>query len=93
MKDINVTTVSIDPVEDLSIEIYPIPANDYIQVKSNDSGREYKIFNSEGKLVKAGIVSQNDKIDIKNLMSGFYKLQLAHSSSSKYVTKQFEVLK
>ncbi len=93
LKDINVTTVSIDPVEDLSIEIFPIPANDYIQVKSNDSGREYKIFNSEGKLVKAGIVSQNDKIDIKNLMSGFYKLQLAHSSSSKYVTKQFEVLK
>jgi len=57
---------------DLSLSIYPNPANDYIQLSSSKEISIAKLISIEGKVV---LTTKNNKIDISSIASGNYILQ------------------
>ena len=60
------------------LTIYPNPSNQSISIEIVDLELvEFKIYNSDGKCVKAGLVSkQYNKIEIEALMNGIYTLRV-----------------
>lgn len=64
-----------------SLSLYPNPSSDYIYIDQNEMKSEkYSIYNTEGKLIKSGILI--DKIEIKNLEVGVYILKTENGSST-----------
>lgn len=55
--------------------IYPNPANDYLNVKSDLTLQTYRIFNLLGEEVLAGEMN-SDKLDVTGLNSGIYLLEI-----------------
>lgn len=51
--------------------IYPVPANDFIQISNCEEPLEYKIMNILGVRIQTGTLV-NDKIDVSKLCSGVY---------------------
>ena len=69
---------SLDIVDNhpLKIEIYPNPAQDYINIKAAqiEGLVSYRLYNAIGVLCKEGILSDDTPIDISDLMTGMYYL-------------------
>ncbi len=68
----------------MGLNAYPNPAADEIQLASiNDIiGESYVIFHSTGKTMKTGIIdTQNARIDLRNLPSGFYVLTVGDTTT------------
>ena len=60
------------------IKVYPNPARDYISIETaqNVSDIKYQIINSNGQILKSGILStNNEQIDLNNFIDGFYILR------------------
>ena len=75
-----ITTIptGISQVKNASFKVYPNPCSDKIMVQSKGTGRlDYKLFNSNGQLVKAGQLN-NQCIEIAALPDGLYHLQLSN---------------
>ncbi len=76
---------------DLTFEITPNPANDYIRIQTNITDLiQIKIISSQGQSIIQKQIYKNEIIPIDNLPSGLYLLQI-HSEndiSSKYFFKQ-----
>jgi len=74
------TITSIDETKDynnISVEIYPNPASNYIFINNKSkSNLEYRMFNSNGQLIKNGQLSGLSKINIESINSGIYLLKL-----------------
>lgn len=67
------------------INIYPIPANDYIVVKnlSKDQFYEYSIFNTNGTMMQIGLVDNNkDYIDVSQLNNGIYLITIQNQATN-----------
>lgn len=78
------TTLDISNFTDLYFDLYPNPATDIINVKTELSKFEIEIFNLLGQIV---IKSSNDKeINISNLTEGAYLVRI--SSNNKTFTKK-----
>lgn len=74
-----VTGVSTLDDHTLSFSIFPNPTADYLMVtlSAMSSPSEIKIFNMLGELVyTAGVISEKTTIDISNLLSGAYIVQV-----------------
>lgn len=66
------------------IELYPNPANDFIQLKNiEDKNASIQILNMEGKVIKQVLFSElsDNKIDINNLFNGFYIVKVLCKNS------------
>ena len=62
-----------------SIEIYPNPVNDYlnVQLKEVDASSSYEIQTTDGKIMSAGLLEGTyNKIDLKSFPSSIYLLRL-----------------
>lgn len=72
---------------DLSKEfrIYPNPSSDYIKVSGFEGSRSFNVFDLSGVMVKQGIISANDKIDISNFSKGIYILKADNLGVHKFV--------
>ncbi len=56
-----------------SISLYPNPSSDYISTNEDYTLNEkYMIYDSTGKLVKSGVITEKSKIDVRNLDAGVY---------------------
>lgn len=79
-------TLSID---DLNFEnkfsIFPNPSSDFITVSNLKSNESYLIVNQLGQKVKKGIISNNEKIDIRNFTNGLYFLKFDNGNSIKFI--------
>ena len=72
-----------DPENNLisSITVFPNPANDFIQINmdANVGALNFCIFDATGKLVfSQRLLSSSSKIDLSNLSSGAYFIQMAN---------------
>jgi len=75
------STGIIGKVNDIeNIHIYPNPTNDYVYVKGANI-KEIKIFNMLGMVVAEEQLSSEGKINIKNLSSGVYIVQIKTDNS------------
>ena len=64
-----------------SITVFPNPANDFIQINldANVGALNFSIFDAAGKLVLSQrLLSSSSKIDLSNLSSGAYFIQMAN---------------
>ena len=65
--------------------IYPNPSNDFIQVLELQKKENYIIYNSLMHKICIGSISNNERIDIKNLTNGLYFLKLETGKFLKFI--------
>jgi hypothetical protein len=59
--------------------IYPNPAQDYLQVESlNQEGKLFTISDLQGRIIQSGNLQSNGRIDLNNLAKGSYIFHLAN---------------
>ncbi|QDO95525.1 T9SS type A sorting domain-containing protein [Formosa sediminum] len=83
------STLGINDVyaENVSLKLFPNPSSDFIQISGLKATEKYEIFNVLGSVVKSGVISDNQKIRISNLMKGIYILKLEKGNTIKFVKK------
>ncbi|NVN95681.1 MAG: T9SS type A sorting domain-containing protein [Bacteroidetes bacterium] len=84
-------TVGIESIPTNSfVDIYPNPAQDILIINSYNHSYYLKIMDAQGKVILSKMLkSSENKIDIANLLSGLYFIQLSDSSNS--ITKKIIV--
>lgn len=68
-----------------NIKLFPNPSSDFIQISGIMSTKEYSLCNILGKEIVTGIISSNEKIDIKNLSKGIYLLKLSDNTILRFI--------
>ncbi|ALJ04655.1 hypothetical protein APS56_05690 [Pseudalgibacter alginicilyticus] len=63
----------------------PNPTNDYIVVSTSTQEGGYAIYNVSGMKVLSGIISNNNQIDVRNLVNGIYFFKTNNSNSIKFI--------
>jgi len=87
-------TTSLTGVEDsnvIDISVFPNPANQYIQFKSESSIEEVKMFDVTGKLVLEQKGDWISNLDVSELSEGTYVIQL--KSMNAFITKSIIISK
>lgn len=65
------------------IKLFPNPSTNYIQIQGLTKIENYKIYDVLGTKIREGVVSSNDRIDIKNLTNGIYFLKFDNGNTLK----------
>jgi DNA-binding beta-propeller fold protein YncE len=68
--------------------LFPNPANNFIQVSGINKLEKYSIYDYLGKKVINGIISSNEKINIKTLTNGVYFLKLNNGHKVKFIKSE-----
>lgn len=73
------------------LEIYPIPAEDYLMIEHriNVFGNQVRVFDTSGKLVLDKALNTDNRLNVADLKSGIYFLELRTKESNEAVTKKF----
>ena len=83
---IQITTLSVDENKlTPSIQLYPNPASDYIQLSNLTTTVGYTIYNMLGARIKGSNISNNEKIDVKNLTNGLYFIKFDSGNMIKFI--------
>ncbi len=60
-----------------TVEVYPVPASDMLNVTGSESVDSYEIYNMAGALVRRGVAGSNTfTIDVRDLPAGSYFLRM-----------------
>jgi hypothetical protein len=73
--------------ENISIKVFPNPSEYYIMISGLTYPEKYTVYNILGKKVLNGTISENGKIEINNLQSGLYFVQLNNTTTLKFIKK------
>ena len=80
------SVLSVIDVTNENVKLYPNPSNlGFIGVNGIKSMQDYIIYNSLGKETIIGKISENERIDIKNLTNGLYFLKFENRISLKFI--------
>jgi hypothetical protein len=75
--------VNLDETNVKSIQIYPNPVQDVLQIKGlPDEINTIKILDLQGKVVFETTLYNANQLDISNLKNGFYFIQIDNSYTS-----------
>ena len=69
-------TASVNDVFSSKISIYPNPANEFVQISTNETITGVEVYNLIGKKVISSSKLTNNKIDVSNLSKGVYVLKV-----------------
>lgn len=69
-------TVGLAEVLPAEILLYPNPVKEVLEVKNVSSPLSFSLYTPEGKILNAGMLSENDPLDLAALAPGIYLLQL-----------------
>ncbi|KAA5823616.1 T9SS type A sorting domain-containing protein [Algibacter amylolyticus] len=82
------STLSVNTeVKNSSIRIFPNPSNNFIQISGISETLSYSLYDTLGKAVKQGSISNNEKININSLPKGLYYLNIGNTIYKKVITK------
>jgi ELWxxDGT repeat protein len=70
------TTLSIESVSKNSLQIYPNPASEFIQIASEYLNSSYKIYSILGQVVKEGTITSS-QISVSGISKGNYVLKVS----------------
>ena len=91
---IEINTVKTEDFNnDQLINIYPVPADDLIFVKSSEIGligTAYEIISEDGRLLNQGII-QGQSIDVRHLVDGMYFMRF--KTDKAHTIKKFVIIK
>lgn len=83
--------IFLDKVEvnyDEDCKIYPNPVTDNIVVSNpNENINEYRLFSTDGKLLKSGIINSQSILNFESLSLGMYHLMLIFDDGTKVSKK------
>jgi len=86
------TTVGLtESVSTKKIEIYPIPAEDYLMIehRRNVFTNEVRVFDTNGKLVMEEALGMDNRLNVSELNSGIYFLELRTKEGNEAVSQKF----
>lgn len=81
------TFLSVDDLEEVNIALYPNPTVDFVRIENFERG-SYAVFDITGSLVKQGPVNGTREINLSDLESGVYIINVlndAEKASSRFV--------
>ena len=81
------TFLSVDDLEEVNIALYPNPTVDFVRIENFERGN-YAVFDITGSLVKQGPVNGTREINLSDLESGVYIINVlndAEKASSRFV--------
>ncbi len=85
-QSVNVTATGINNTNNINgLTIYPNPANDFIEIKTDLKYNNISIIDVTGKTIKQ--VNSNNKIDISNLTTGIYFIKIIGTENA--IIKKF----
>ena len=77
------TPEDLNESEELDWSFYPNPAQRAIRLTSPiDQKINYRIFDFTGRILQSGAVMKFENVDISNLKSGSYLIQIGHTSKT-----------
>jgi hypothetical protein len=62
----------LKPNKSATICIYPNPVMSELIIDSNEKIKSFSIYSAEGKLVTQGVLTNANKVDLSNLIKGYY---------------------
>ncbi len=68
------------------MNLYPNPTSDYIYIDANGTNN-FSIYNATGVLVRQEIITNNNKIDIRDLTPGLYYIKTDDDLTAKFIKK------
>ncbi len=72
-----VLELGIEKAEAGNVSIYPVPASDYLEVRSRRPLERYLIAGADGKVLDSGLLSGlSGRISLKDLPQGFYLVRI-----------------
>lgn len=81
-----VLTADSFEIKQNKVKIFPNPSFDFIQISGLKKTENYQLYTISGKEINKGTISNDEKIDIQNLRSGFYFLKL-NNDTIKFLKK------
>ncbi len=76
------TVTSVSEIEEITVNIYPNPATDYIRINSNFVGGKVTVRDIAGRIVlEVNDLSTSDRIDITGFKSGMYLVSVDSGTS------------
>ena len=82
---VTTTTLSVADFEYNTIKVHPNPASDFITISGLKKTENYEIYNLIGQKIRKGITTNDESIDIQNLIKGIYLLKLENGNTLKFV--------
>lgn len=79
------SNIGIEEDAKITTSLYPNPAKDVVRVKSSESFDTYSIVSLMGKVVQIGDLSVNGTLNVKDLTTGIYMLNLKKGSQTEIV--------
>lgn len=67
------------------ISLYPNPSSNSIQISGLTGVENYTIYNVVGKEISKGVISLDEKIDVKNYSNGLYFLKFENGNTIKFI--------
>lgn len=83
-----ITTPIIEEIN--SCDIYPVPANNFLYVKTTDEKIPFKIWNSSARLILSGEMTGEKQVDISWLAKGVYYFEF-HCNGNNIIRKFIKV--
>jgi hypothetical protein len=80
-------TSSISDNDQNPVRIFPNPTRDVLHVENHEKTGFYTIFNLQGKSISKG--TYEDKIDVRDLASGLFFIQLSDENQKKVNVLKF----
>lgn len=79
--------IETQPIEQLSVKLYPNPSKDWIQIETQNPFGELLVFDLNGRLVLSDRILENNRftLDIASLNTGLYILHLNGKTGSQTV--------
>ncbi|AOW19312.1 T9SS type A sorting domain-containing protein [Urechidicola croceus] len=80
------TSLSTEEFElNSEIKLSPNPTFEFIQISGLTEKQNYRIYNIIGSEIKNGIISNQEKIDVRNLQKGLYFLKFENEITLKFM--------
>lgn len=81
------SSLSVNSISDNNKTIFPFPnpATNFIQVAGMEAKESYKVYNILGSVLINGNISNQEKIDIRNLTNGLYFLKFENGNTIKFI--------
>lgn len=87
----NLVSVSNIPNTSLKVSIYPNPVQNEIFIKSKMEFSKVNIYSFEGKHAKSISIGGNQALDVSDLKTGLYLIQLISDNNIQYSGKFFKI--
>lgn len=70
------TAVSVADFNKLKINVYPNPANDMVNIETNEQLSNYRIYDVNGRQIQSNLFADSNQINLQNITTGTYFIKV-----------------